>query len=143
MECRGLGRDCSCSYTPSDLHCLLKRSSGQPRAFRHHQQYKHFRYSHQRQRQWLHAADLSADFPRGDEEPPELSEVFPRIRESNPHRYMTCFKRLLSAGRLLDSLSCFAPTLPLKAWHYIFKSQEWSQTVTIWMKALPESYCGF
>ena len=137
MESRGLGVDCSCSYNLPELQCCpLKKPFSHLQPSRHIRQptyWKHLQ-QHRKERQWLHAADLSADYPRGDEEPPELSETFPRIRESNPYRYIFFQRRIAGIDevswqpRPLVSLLCFESRL-----NHVFPLYRISSGMSFWM----------
>lgn len=92
MEAGRLSKECSCSYTlPEVQHHRFKRpfarsqeSQRTPLSFKRRVPTDH--HDHRKEKVFASAADLSADYSQGDEEAPQLNEVFPRIKEGNPYR---------------------------------------------------------
>ena len=93
MDSGSLNKECSCSYTlPDSCHPKLHKPFARSQSTRKLHQSCHKRVFTEtrhipRDRIFASAADLSAGAPQEDEEPPELNEIFPRIREGNPYRY--------------------------------------------------------
>lgn len=131
MDAGTLHRECSCSYSlyPSS-HLRFSRFLSQARSSRRQRQYRLRRLPVEEQWQSqerivVGAADLSAEFPQGDEEPPEINEIFPRIREGNPYRW---FLKLVWAFDLLvtedfSSRKYFWPCSMVRTPHLFIKGE--------------------